>query len=82
MLDYTYEVVQDLVANDGDHLEGLRGGDAIDEEVPVQADELCCGCQLECLHSTRCKKLTCLELRRLYSSCVMKPFSALIFKVV
>jgi hypothetical protein len=38
----TYEMVEDLVANDGDHLEGLRGGDAVDEEVTVQADELYC----------------------------------------
>jgi hypothetical protein len=33
-------VVQDLVADDGDHLEGLGRRHAVDEEVTVQADEL------------------------------------------
>jgi hypothetical protein len=37
---------------------------------------------LDDFYSRTWVKLTCLELRRLYSSCEMKPFSALIFKVL
>lgn len=34
----TYQVVQDFVADDLDHLEGLLGGNGVDEHVPVDAD--------------------------------------------
>lgn len=36
----THQMVQDLVADNGDHLEALGGGDAVDEQIAMQADKL------------------------------------------
>jgi hypothetical protein len=37
---YTYQVVEDLVADDARHLEALLAGDRVDNDVAVDADEV------------------------------------------
>lgn len=36
----TYEVIENLVSNYADHLEGLLGGDRVDQHVAMNADEV------------------------------------------
>lgn len=36
----TYKVVQDLVADDLDHFEGLGRGNGVDEDVAMDTDEV------------------------------------------
>jgi hypothetical protein len=37
---YTYEVVEDLVADDSRHFEALLAGDRVDDHVAMDADEV------------------------------------------
>ena len=36
----TYKVIEDLVPDDADHLEGLPRGDRVDQHVPMNPDEV------------------------------------------
>ena len=36
----SYQVIEDLLADDADHLKGLLGGDRVDQQIAVDADEM------------------------------------------
>ena len=37
---WTYKMVEDLVAQDADHVKGLLGSDRVNEHVAMNADEM------------------------------------------
>lgn len=37
---WTYQVIEDLITQDADHVKGLARGDGVDEHVAMNADEV------------------------------------------